>query len=603
MHNKSAETQSAGTQHILDLLTRAQEFQKSGRLPEAETIFRSVLKIDTKNLSALHSLGILAHQTGNDDAAAKMIEKVLDQEPQNHQARSNLGNVYLSSGRIEDAIDQYRQSIALNPGYEKAVFNLATAYEQSQNYRSGEEVLKEFLASNSRNAQAHFKLGLLQDRLGDRTNAQISFRIALEIDPRHARARKSLGSVMASLGCLDEAVVEFKIALKDAPEDHELINLLGVAFRKNGQFNEAINALETSVRLSPKTATYHSSLGAAYHSLGDIKAARKCYNRSLELDPDSENSEMCLLFLKLIEPSISSEAVFEFHRKLRARHDRPELIGKIFPAISKEPDRKLRVGYLSSDFRTHVVSLNILPLLANRDQTKFETYLYAEVPHPDGMTELFQSHSEHYRSIVGQTNAQVAETIEADGIDILVILAGRFDENRPLVASYRAAPIQISFHDCATSGLIDTDYYLTDDILHPEDTPELFTEELVRLPIYYQYPLPDGLPDIPPLPCLKNGYVTFGSFNKPEKINDTVVDLWAKLLTAVPDSRLFLKYFNLYSDESLAHQWTERFELRGISPERLIIRAQFEKRPLHLERVGEIDIALDPYPFNGATTT
>ena len=196
-----------------------------------------------------------------------------------------------------------------------------------------------------------------------------------------------------------------------------------------------------------------------------------------------------------------------------------------------------------------------------------------------------------------------ADIIEKDEIDILVVLAGRFDENRPIVTTYRPAPIQVSFHDCATSGLKSMDYYFTDSVLHPSNTAELFTEELYRLPYYYQYPVQEGIPEIKDTPALNNDYITFGSFNKPEKIGDSVIELWANVLLAVPNSKLLLKYFNHYDEESMKQRWISRFEKYNIVASRIIFMGNIDDRQSHLALYDLIDIALDPFPFNGATTT
>jgi len=197
----------------------------------------------------------------------------------------------------------------------------------------------------------------------------------------------------------------------------------------------------------------------------------------------------------------------------------------------------------------------------------------------------------------------VARKIEIDEIDILVCLAGRFNLNRPLVTTYRAAPLQISYHDCATSGLDEMDYWLTDELLHPSNTEEQFTEELHRLPVFYQYQPPEDFPDPGAPPSIDNGFVTFGCFNKPERITDQVIALWSDILAAVPDSRLYLKNRNYFSDRELKSAWQEKFIHFGILPDRLILGTGDDSRTDHLSLYRQIDIALDPFPFNGATTT
>ena len=281
----------------------------------------------------------------------------------------------------------------------------------------------------------------------------------------------------------------------------------------------------------------------------------------------------------------------------------PSLQINRFQLEKKIHKKKIKIGYLSSDFRTHVVALNILPLIANHNHDQFEIYLYSHSKNDDRMTKALSDASDHFESINAMNDEEVAHLIEENKIDILVTLAGRFDENRPLVATYRPAPIQVSFHDCATSGLAAMDYYLTDNIIHPPNTEEKFTERLYRLPTYYQYPTHEGLPAITDSPVIQNGYITFCCFNKPEKIGEEVVKLWAEVLQAIPDSRLLLKYWDHYSEPLMRERTIKRFKECNISEDRLILNAAHNTQVDHLASYRQADIALDPFPFNGATTT
>jgi predicted O-linked N-acetylglucosamine transferase (SPINDLY family) len=250
-----------------------------------------------------------------------------------------------------------------------------------------------------------------------------------------------------------------------------------------------------------------------------------------------------------------------------------------------------------------VVANNLLPLISAHDRGRFDVRLYGLVARPDRLTGMFKTAADGWTDMRGMDDGAIADRIAGDGVDILVVLAGRFDDNRPFVAAHRAAPIQISFHDVATSGLDAMDALLTDAILSPPESAAQFTERLVRLPVYYQFLPPDNLPELAPLPAAAAGRITFGSFNKPEKITPDVAALWARVLDAVPGSRLALKFKNLYGDPETQRFWRARFERHGVGPDRLILLSGDDRRRDHLALYGQIDIALDPFPFNGATTT
>ena len=268
-----------------------------------------------------------------------------------------------------------------------------------------------------------------------------------------------------------------------------------------------------------------------------------------------------------------------------------------------EPDRALRIGYFSGDFRLHVVAFNLLPYFQHVDHEKFKIHLFSDTKHPDEITAQFKSMADKWHETSHLDDAQTATLIRKQKIDILVFLAGRFDDNRPSVAAHRAAPVQVSFHDCATSGLAEMDYWLTDKYLHPAKTQEASTEELWRLPVFYQFTLLDNLPDAGPPPCKDAGYVTFGVFNKPEKISAQTVGVWAEILKNIPTSILFLKYFNFYDDPMVRERLLRLFAEQGVSEDRLRFGAGYDTRESHLKFYKRIDIMLDPFPFNGATTT
>ena len=588
---------------IPELIKLGNHLHKDGQFEVAESAFRKVLEYQPDHVVALHFLGVIAHQTGNLEAGAQLVARAITLEPNYTQAHNNLGNIFEALGKPEIAVEHYRNALKLNEHYVDALFNLGIALRQLNEMSEAEKIFLKCVDLEPKRADVQFEIGQTYQKLGKRTEAQIAYRVALSLDPKHVDARMNVGNILTTLGKVEEAIKEFDEALKSDPGHIKLINSKGVAQRKIGLFQESLETSEIALELDANNIETLNTLGAAYQTLGKNEKAADCYWRALRLAPEAECAHKCLLFVALNIPDISSQELFDIHREVRGNFDKPWLSKKPFADRNRDANRRLKIGYLSSDFRTHVVAMNILPLIANHDHERFEIYLYGQVEYPDEVTEKFEFFADHWRSTMLMSNEAVANMIEEDEIDILVTLAGRFDENRPIVASYRPAPIQISFHDCATSGLEATDYYLTDGILHPQDTCEQFTEELWRLPLYYQYPIQDGLPDIKDVPAIRNGFITFGCFNKPEKISEPVFALWSDILRAVPDSKILMKYFNHYSQPSMQQDIRSRFKEYGIVADRLILKAGMDNRQHHLENYHEVDIALDPFPFNGATTT
>jgi predicted O-linked N-acetylglucosamine transferase (SPINDLY family) len=266
----------------------------------------------------------------------------------------------------------------------------------------------------------------------------------------------------------------------------------------------------------------------------------------------------------------------------------------------RDAERRLRIGYVSSDLYEHPVGRNLEPVLVGRDRGRFEVVAYAEGGRADARRERLQGQVEEWREIAGLSDGAVAEQVRQDGIDILVILAGRFDRNRPLVASYRAAPVQVSFHDPGTSGVGEMDYLIADPDLVPRRGEEKFEERVVRLGRFYVHePLAEA-PEVSAPPSGETGRITFGSFNNPAKVSGEVLGLWGEVLNAVPGSVLRVKFKNWFANAGLRERFVRGL---GVGAERIEFVAEEEGLAGHLGGYGEIDIALDPYPFTGSTTT
>ena len=591
------------TYTIKELIETANKFHKEGKLAHAESGFRKILEHIPNHPVALHFLGVIALQSGNPNASIKLIKRALETAPDYSQAYNNLGNAYNTLDQIEDAIDNYSQALELNPDNVDALFNLGLMQRKIGNYEEARKLLQKCVEVEPRRADINFYLGAIYEKLGNRMQAQICYRVALNVDPNYNEARVSLGNLFQTVGRLDESIEQYDLAMEKDQNYANALTAKGVALRKHGNFSSSLDNILKSENIDPNNLSTLVSLGTSYQSLGDNDKATEVYWRAFKINPDVSATHKCLLYTALNNPKLTSQELYDHHLEVRGRFNKPELSKKNFPERDRTTTRRLRVGYISSDFRKHVVALNVFPVIKNHNHDAFEIFLYSHVDFPDELTESFKNSADHWRSIFLKSDQEAADMIEEDGIDVLVVLAGRFDENRPTIAANRPAPIQVSFHDCATSGLEAMDYYLTDNILHPSDTPELFTEELYRLPYYYQYPVQEYLPEVKPSPVLTNGFITFGCFNKPEKINDTVIELWADVLRAVPESKLLLKYFNSYSEPDMSARWTSRFKNNGISEDRLIFQYNSDCRQTHLALYEQIDISLDPFPFNGATTT
>jgi predicted O-linked N-acetylglucosamine transferase (SPINDLY family) len=501
--------------------------------------------------------------------------------------------------------------------------NLAAAMAQ---YRQAVEADAKF-------APAHVALGAVALALGRLAEAQQSFERGLALEPGRAETHYGLGNVLLERGRLDEAVGAYQRALELRPQFPEALLHLGVALGRRRDFALAAQALRIAVSLKPDFGVAHGNLGAALRSLGEFDAAERSYRAALACDPAAVDV-ITNLGLLLFDEGRIAEAIALYDQAIGVKPDyhpawRNRIAAELYdpasdnaregallsrydqrfalviggPRVShdndRSPERRLRIGYVSSDFGDHPIVRNLEPVLAHRDRQRFEIVCYADVARPEVVPDHFQRVADIWRWTFGRKDEEVAAQIRADRIDILVLLANRLDKGRPLLAAHKPAPLRVSFHDPGTSGLSAMQYLIADPVLVPRDTNETFSERVVRLPSFYIH-APLAGPDVGELPLKQRSGATFGSFNNPAKINDEVLKLWGEVLRAVPGSRLKLKFKNWFANASLRQRI-----LQGLKtpPEQVVFVDEEAARADHLRLYSDVDVALDPFPFTGSTTT
>jgi predicted O-linked N-acetylglucosamine transferase (SPINDLY family) len=273
------------------------------------------------------------------------------------------------------------------------------------------------------------------------------------------------------------------------------------------------------------------------------------------------------------------------------------------PVISASPRDKLRVGYMALDFRANPATLGTLPALHFHNREQFHISGYADLSRPDGATEQFLQRCDSHRNFSGVSSTDAARMIREDEIDILIILAAHTARWLTAIARHRPAPVQISWHNNCSVGIPEVDYFIGDSISTPRDGTEPFLERVIHMPCWTIQAFPHEMPDITAPPVQVNNYVTFGSFNNPIKITTRVISLWSRVLQQVPNSWLLLKFYDIYTNTALTERIAKGFTDHGIAADRIQFLDSTENRGQHLAQYNRIDIALDPFPFSGATTT
>jgi predicted O-linked N-acetylglucosamine transferase (SPINDLY family) len=356
--------------------------------------------------------------------------------------------------------------------------------------------------------------------------------------------------------------------------------------------------------MNPLYAEAYNNLGSINQNQGKFKEGVFCFRKALEIKPEYPEAHSNLLYSMHYEPDIHPEQLFEEATKWWQHHGIKNH-RKSPPIRCVEHAIRIKIGYVSPDFREHSVSYFFLPFLKYHNRDSFEIFCYSAVRREDKLTNRIKELSDHWCSIAWRRDAAVADQIRRDGIDILVDLAGHTAGNRLPVFARKPAPVQVTWLGYPnTTGMPVIDYRLTDEIADPQgEADQYHSETLIRLPDgFLCYGPPEDAPVVSGLPVRKAGCISFGSFNNLPKINEEVIRLWSCLLHNVPNSCLLLKSKQL-ADEPTRQGFLELFSAAGIGSERIKLLPRTPSTAGHLALYHQIDIALDPFPYNGTTTT
>lgn len=482
---------------------------------------------------------------------------------------------------------------------------LALQYQQIGQLFQAETIYRQVLQVAPENSAALHLLGVIMAETKHYEEAVQLLQKAIQINEEEPIFYNSLGNVLQSQDRLSEALNCYQRALALEPNLIEAHNNLGGLFSIQNKFSEAITCYQQALTLEPNSAEIHNNLGIALKDKGLVADAIAHYRQGLEIKLSAQIHSDLLLTLQYSE-DYDPAALFAEHQRFNEQHILP-LSSAIKPHLTeRNPWRKLKMGYLSQNFRRHSVVYFIEPLLAHHDHQQFEIFCYYNNTQNDAVTQRLQQYSDHWCNCVTLSDEALIDRIRTDQIDIMVDLMGH-TSNRMLLLARKPAPIQVAYLGYSnTTGLSTIDYRLTDGYTEPEGVADKFSSEvLVRMPdSYFCYRPADEtyLAPVGPLPALQNGYLTFGSFNIHAKLSPTILSLWAQVLQALPRSKLFIKAISL--DELATRQALEDYFVKlGVTPERLILTGYAPSLKDHLNMYQQVDIALDSYPYNGATTT
>ena len=509
------------------------------------------------------------------------------------------------AGRLAEAESIYRQILGADSSHVASLTMLAAIGDQLGRHADALALLDRALALDPVQPAVQYGRAVALQSLGRHEEAAAAYRQAIALKPDYTEALHNLAALHQNNGRLDEAIALYRQVLALRPDFADAWNNLGVALREAARYAEAAQCFERGLGLDPRHAEMHNNLAVVLKAQGRIAEAVPHYEQALALKPDYLGAHSNLLFSMSYRAGLDGSAVFEAHRQWDIRHGQPRAPAEPARPRDRDPDRRLRIGYVSPDLRTHSVAYFFEPLLAQHDPAVVETFCYANAPVADRTTLRLKALAQHWRQVDRLDEAAIADRIRADGIDILVDLAGHSSGNLLTVFARKPAPVQVTWLGYPnTTGLAAMDYRLTDAIADPPgEADALHREILERLPRgFLCYRPPDGAPAPGPLPAVSSGRVTFGSFNNLAKVTPQVVALWAEILRRVPGSRLVLKAGG-FEDDGTRHRFARLFEAAGIAAERLDLLPLLSGLAEHLAAYHLLDLALDPFPYNGTTTT
>lgn len=614
-------------------------FRQQGKLDAAIDCYQQALALQPEFAEAHQNMGEALATQSNFTAAAVSFQHALAFNPNLVAAHNGLGNVLRVQAKLEAAVACFQRALLLDGTHAGTHYNLGLAFYDGENFIAARECLRHALTLDANFAAAHALSGNVARGQGDLAAALTHCRQAVQLDSRQPRYYHSLGLALHAAGQFVAAAQQFQQALALQPTFARAQIDLGNALRLQGQPKAAIAWCQRVLESQPDHALAHYNLGLALYDLRQFAAAAEHYRRAVAAQPSlgaayndlglalkdmGRTRESLVHFGKAmaINPSnviadsnrllylnyasgYDRAEIFAAHRAFNERHAAALATRRQY-TNTRDPARRLRLGYVAPDFRQHANSYFIEPLLARHAHDQFEIFCYFTDTRSDSTTQRIQQHADHWTDCDQLNNADLAERVMDDGIDILIDLAGHTANNRLLLFARKPAPVQVAYLGYPnTRGLPAIDYRVTDHHIEPKGDADAYsTEKLIRMPAsWYCYRPPDAAPPVNEPPALRNGYVTFGSLNQYCKTNSAVLQLWAQILRAVPGSRLLVNTnTRSLNDAPTRAVFIDKMARLGVARERLLLD---DERPAdtHVRTYHRIDIGLETFPHNGGITT
>ena len=623
---------------------RARALLNAGLYDDARSLLHTMITERGRDPKLLQELAAIETASGNPMAAIALCREVLaatDPGSADYPHAFFALTFQLFEGKLFDEAKQnLEQILSQDPQNIGARFLVSQILIVEQNFPQANKILLNLVAESPENTDFRFNLGNSFHLMAAYSAAAAEFRKILDHEPNHIEALAALGYALSRDGQFAEGIGYLRLANELAPYRNEIAAHLVEAMCNAGQYVEALAELDKQEIYRNENSEFWMQRAATHRNLNQITEAVANYKRALDIDPKNfiASNNLALIYINLgnvekaesyldaalknisrshYAPVVFSNVIYnaqylpdqtavglrDIHLKFADILDqKPAAPPYDFPN-KPDPDRPLRIGYISHDFMNHPVGFFVSSVIARHDRSKFESFCYNTRQREDNITKIIRNGAHHWRQVHDYNDSQLERLLRQDEIDVLVDLSGHTAENKLPVFARKPAPVQVTWAGyVGTTGLSTMDWLLADRFHVPPELEYLHSERVYRMPNgYICYEPPSSMPMVTDLPAKRNGFVTFGCLNNPVKINRKIMAVWAQILHKLPNSRLFLRYGQVGEPESVA-RITEYFATQDIPATRLRIENGGTALSMY-HSYGEVDIALDTHPYSGGLTT
>jgi len=581
--------------------TAAVQNHQKKKFKIAEKLYKEILKVNPNHFESIFHLGMLSAETNNFNKAKQLLNKAIQIQPNFIAAHYNLGNVQHRLGELEKAVSSYQKAIEIQPNYANAYYNLGLILKKIGKFEKAVSAYQKAIEIDPNFIAAYNNLGIVFKELREFEKAVSSYQKAIEIQPHYANAHYNLGNVQHELGELEKALSSYQKAIEIQPNYASAYHNLGNVQHELGELEKAVSSYQKAIEIQPNYASAHHNLGYLLSDLGKYDEATAACRQAIKIKPNYAKAYSMLLFNLNYKTDFDPNLYLSEAKKFRINCGPKKNLS--FKYQYEKNPTKLKLGFVSADFGNHPGGFHTLSTLRELRKRNFELVAYSTNDRNDEFSPHFRPLFSKWHSIEKKKDEEVVEQIVKDGIHILMDLQGHSAKNRLPIFMYKAAPVQASWLGQGSTGILEIDYFIGSSLIIPKNEESHYVEKVWRLPEICQvFTPPDFDVKINNLPAIKNKFITFGSINKLTKVNDEVIALWSKVLLSIPNSKLFLKSMEL-DDQKIVESTYKRFGKNKINKNRLILQGKSPTRKEVLETYNEIDIALDPFPFQGNTST